>query len=245
MTEPILSTDELEKFTTGYRREILFHLRQLIEAGERVSVIFDEGRESLLTVLLAVDETDDRLIFDWGGSEELNRKLLQSPRNIFVCMPHGVRNQFVTGRAFATEHQGRRAFTTPLPSHYTRLQRREFFRLVLPLSHRPLCLVKTADGDTLELPVLDISIGGLVVETSSANLPFEIGQRLPGSLIALLEGSRLEVELEVRNLAIVARGSRSFGRIGCRFIDLSHAAEHLLQRFITDVQREERARLGI
>jgi len=244
MSTSSITAEELEKFTTNNRREILFYLHQLINDGERVSVIFDEGRETILTVLLHIDEESDRLIFDWGGSELSNRKLLESGRNLFVCAPHGVKNQFSTGPVGTTEYKGRRAFVTRLPDQYTRLQRREFFRLILPMTRRPTCVLPREGGPTLELSVVDISIGGIAAEMPGGRLPFEIGQVLPRAHIELKGIGALDVDLKVRNSSEVQRGGKTSGRVGCEFVRLSHAMEHQLQRFITDVQREERARLG-
>ncbi|MCX8086005.1 MAG: flagellar brake protein [Rhodocyclaceae bacterium] len=245
MSTPSVSAEELEKFTTTNRREILFYLNQLINDGERVSVIFDEGQETVLTVLLDIDEAEDMLIFDWGGSEAANRKLLRSERNLFVCAPHGVRNQFVTGPVHETQFKNRPAFKTRLPKSYTRLQRREFFRLVLPITRRPVCIVPREGGKPLELSVIDISIGGVAVELPGAEEGFEIGQLLPRARLELKGIGTLEVDLEVRNRALVQHGSKQALRLGCSFARLGRGMENQLQRFITEVQREERARLGL
>lgn len=244
MTNPTISADELEKFTTHNRREITFYLRQLINDGERVSVMFDGGHENVLTILLDVDEGNNQLIFDWGGSETINRKLLESDRNFFVCTPHGVKNHFLTGSVREVAYQKRRAFATRLPEHYTRLQRREFFRLQLPMTRRPICTVPMENGKTIQLLVVDISIGGIAAELPGTSLPFSRDQILRRANIELKGIGKLEVDLLVCNTSEVHRGEKICGRIGCHFIKLSHAMENQLQRFITDVQREERARLG-
>ncbi len=245
MTFQSITPEELEKFSTTHRREILFYLHQLIKDEEKISVVFNEGKDAFLTLLLAVDEDHDRLIFDWGGSEETNQKLLKSERNFFICAPHGVRNQFLTGKVEETVFQGRRAFVTHLPERYTRLQRRQFFRLVLPITRRPICTLPAPEGQKpLQLPVIDISIGGLAMEMNDPHPPFEVGQLLPEALIEFRNGLRLSVTLEVRNVGAIERGAKLMGRIGCRFVDLTPHEEHLLQHFIIEEQREERARLG-
>lgn len=244
MSSHTITADDIEKFTSHQRREIVFYLHQLINDGERVSVIFNEGSETVLTVLLDVNEAEGMLIFDWGGSETSNQKLLRSERNFFVCSPHGVKNQFMTGPVYETTYKKRPAFSTRLPEHYTRLQRREFFRLVLPMMRRPPCLIKPEEGPVMTLSVVDISIGGIAAELPGGKLPFELGQIIPKARIELKSIGTLEVDLEVRNSAEIQRGGKVSGRIGCQFVKLSHAMENQLQRFITDVQREERARLG-
>lgn len=245
MTAPqTITAEELEKFTTGHRREILFYLHQLINDGERVSVVFNEGEETVLTILLDIDESRDLLFFDWGGSEKTNQKLLASERNFFICTPQGVKNQFATGTIRESSFQGRRAFVTPLPGQYTRLQRREFFRLTLPITRRPVCTIRRDGLSSLTLTVIDISIGGLAAELAGGGLNIGLGQILRKVRIDLKSGGILEVDLEVRNIADIQRSGKTATRIGCHFVQLSHAFEHQLQRFITDVQREERARLG-
>lgn len=244
MTTETTPTEELEKFTTHNRREILFYLHQLINDGERISVMFDNGQENILTMLLDVDEANDKLIFDWGGSELTNHKLLQSGRNFFICTPHGVKNHFVTGLVRETTYKQRRAFITDLPDHYTRLQRREFFRLVLPMTRRPICTLRLPNGQSAQLLVVDLSIGGITAELPGASVPCEIGTTLPRASIDLKGIGKLEVDLLVRNARTVDRGGKIAGRIGCEYVKISHAMESQLQRFITDVQREERARLG-
>lgn len=244
MTAQAITADELEKFTTNNRREILFYLHQLINDGERVSVVFDGGNETVLTLLLDIDETENTLIFDWGGSETSNRKLLQSDRSFFVCAPHGVKNQFSAGIVREATYQKRRAFSTHLPDHYTRLQRREFFRLILPITRRPHCLISQEGKPALDLSVVDISVGGIAAEFPGGGLEIELGQTLSKARIDLKTIGTMEVDLKVCNRAEIQRGGKPVSRIGCSFVKLSHAMENQLQRFITDVQREERARLG-
>jgi len=244
MSTHSITSEELEHFTTNNRREIVFYLNQLINDGERVSVVFDGGNETVLTVLLRVDEEKNQLLFDWGGSELSNARLLRSDRNLFVCAPHGVKNQFSTGAVSETVFKGRRAFATRLPDSYTRLQRREFFRLILPMTRRPLCRIPRNAGEMIELSVINISIGGIAAEMPGGKPPFEIGEILQGASIELKGIGTMTVDLVVRNHSEVQRGGKTHGRIGCNFVNLGNAKEHLLQRFITDVQREERARLG-
>src|SRR5262245_22875698 len=129
--------ESVESFTITFRREIIFYLRQLINDGDPVSIMFNEGQDTILTVLLAVDEEKGQLYFDWGSSEEVNRRFLKSERNYFVAMPQGVRNQFTTGLPREISYRGRPGFAVALPDRYVRMQRREFFRLVMPMTQRP------------------------------------------------------------------------------------------------------------
>ncbi|MDD5249161.1 MAG: flagellar brake protein [Rhodocyclaceae bacterium] len=237
--------DNAAAFDITFRREIAFYLRQLINDGELVSVIFDEGRETFLTVLLEIDEETDTLVFDWGGSEEINARLLDSPRTFFIANPQGVRNQFIASRIWKTNYQGRPAFATAIPQRFVRMQRRDFFRLSLPLTQRRPCSFKLGEAATpWEMAVVDIGIGGVGLEAPEETLPFTPGQVIPRATIDLGKYGKLEMDLAVCFVGTVTRGYKNTGRLGCRFVKLTHPQENDLQRFVTQVQREERAKLG-
>ena len=237
--------DNVESYTITFRREIVFYLRQLINDGERISVMFDEGRETILTVLIDVDEEKNAVVFDWGSSETTNHKLLEAKRAFFVATPGGVRNQFVTSKVWQTSYKNRPAFATGIPDKYVRLQRREFFRMALPMTQRRPCTFKMPDSDKVwEMSVVDIGLGGAGLEAAVASLPFEVGQTLPKVTIDLGKFGKIEVDLEIRFAGSGTRGSKPVSRLGCHFIKLRQAQENELQRFITQVQREERAKLG-
>lgn len=242
---PLSQDPSLESFTITTRREIVFYLRQLINDGERLNVMFDEGKETLLTVPLDVDEEKGALIFDWGGSENVNQRLLKSPRTTFVANPLGVRNIFHTNHIWQTTYQKRPAFATDIPDKYIRLQRREFFRLTLPISQRRACTFTCGEpAKQWQLVTMDIGLGGVGLETLETTLPFEFGQIIPRAEVDLGKFGKVTTDLEVRFIGTVTRGQKQAGRLGCRFVKISPAQENALQQFVTQVQREERAKLG-
>lgn len=235
--------EDLEEFTSSAPREVAYNLRQLVQAGERVSVIFGEGEESFLTILIDIDEDTGLLYFDWGGSDSTVRKFLESERNFFICTPQGIRNQFMVGKVWEAEIDGRRAFATRLPKRYMRLQRREFFRLALPITQRPQCGVQSSQNpQRLVLPVVDIGIGGLGFELPGGRFEFAAGEILTRASFALGTFGRIDIDLKVRYATRLTRGGKETARMGCEFVNLSGAMEHTLQRFLTHVQRELKAR---
>lgn len=239
-----LTEDNLDEYTITFRREILFYLRQLINESAQTSIVFNGGKSTMLTVLLDIDEENNQLIFDWGGSEEANALLLTSQKNYFISRPQGVRNQFSTGPAHEIIHNDRRAFAATLPEKYIRLQRREYFRLTLPLTMRPICTLAAPDGATMELETVDIGIGGVAMEVEKLTIPCELGTVFPNSRIDIKEQGVLKVDIKVCYLGEVTRGTRQMVRLGCNFENITASQETELQILITHVQREERARMG-
>ena len=233
----------VDSYTITFRREIIFYLRQLINDKDQVSITFNEGQDTILTILLDVDEEAGLLYFDWGSSEETNKRFLQSDRNFFVAMPSGVRNQFLCSRPQAATQDGRPAFVVPLPEKYVRLQRREFFRLVLPLTQRPACFI-TYEGQTMELTTVDIGIGGVGLEVAELLFPCDLGTEFADVRIEFKGFGELRAPLTVRYAGDITKGTKQLKRLGCHFIRLSPAQESLMQKFMAHIQREERAKLG-
>lgn len=235
--------ESVDAYTITFRREIIFYLRQLINDKDQVSISFNEGHDTILTILLDVDEEAGLLYFDWGSSEEVNKRFLQSERNFFVAMPGGVRNQFLCGKPQATTQGGRPAFAVKLPEKYVRLQRREFFRLVLPITQRPICRI-THDGKTMELATVDIGIGGVGLETPELIFPCDLGSEFADVHIEFKGFGDLRAPLAVRYNGEITKGTKQVKRLGCHFVKLSAAQENLVQKFMAHIQREERAKLG-
>lgn len=235
--------ESVEAFTITFRREIVFYLRQLINDKDQISVTFNEGQDTILTILLDLDEEKGLLYFDWGSSEEVNKRFLQSDRNFFVAMPHGVRNQFMCSRPQAVSYQNRPAFAVKLPERYVRLQRREYFRLVLPITQRPICFI-THEGQTMELATVDIGIGGVGLEAPNLLFPCGLGSEFTDVRIDFKGFGELRTALGVRYVGEILKGSKQVQRLGCVFLKLSNAQENLVQKFMAHIQREERAKLG-
>ena len=237
------SDQSVDSFTITFRREIVFYLRQLINDKDQVSVSFNEGKDTILTILLHVDEEQGLLYFDWGSSEEVNGRFLQSERNFFVAMPGGVRNQFICGKPQACTYEKRPAFSVRLPEKYVRLQRREYFRLVLPMTQRPACFITLGDK-TMELSTVDLGIGGVGLETTALLFPCDLGANFSDVRIDFKGFGELRTSLGVRYVGEITKGAKQVHRLGCVFLGLSAAQENLIQKFMAQIQREERAKLG-
>lgn len=116
--------------------EIGQHLKRIISANVLVTVFSNHGKSFILTKLLAIDLKSGRFAFDAGSSDDANRQLLKSERNVFVCTPDGIKTQFVTGPVQSFIYDGAPAFLARLPPEVVKLQRREYFRIQTPIANR-------------------------------------------------------------------------------------------------------------
>ncbi len=235
--------ESIEAFTITFRREIIFYLRQLIGDKELVTVSCDDGEDAFLTLLLDIDEKNDSLIFDWSDIGNTAQHLLNSRQVQFVANPVGVRNQFLTGKPRKTTYKGLNAFATSIPEKFIRFQRREYFRLVLSMSQRIPCQL-THGAISVPMSVVDIGIGGVGLESATADIAFEPGCIFKNVAIDLGKIGRLNVDLELQHLRELSHGAKQFKKLGCKFVRLGSLNESLLQKFITRIQQDERNRLG-
>lgn len=228
--------EEIERCTLHGRREIVFQLRGLIKRADRVTVAFDEGRQSFLTVLLDLAEDDGLLYLDVGGSEDSNRAFLRAGHCIFTTTVDGVRYQFACEAAREARIGSGRAFAVPLPKSLLRLQRRDMFRLELPTAKPYVCRIRRGTPQELALPLHDISVGGVGI-LSTEKFEFAALEKLENCWIDLRDTGVLAVTLEVRYVhAFENRAGKAMWHMGCQFLNLSSLNETLIQRFMARIQ---------
>lgn len=243
----LMSAADDSQYYVHSRVEIASILRTIMQKNTLISVYFDEGNSFIVTAILDVDDARGSVILDRGPDPRTNARLPQAARLVCVTSVDKVKIQFICDTAQLVEHDGREAFELPMPEKLLRLQRREYFRLATPVTNPLKCQMKlVSDGEIreMELNVSDISCGGLST-TSSTSLPvFEPGTLFECSL-KLSDNETLQVTLELRNtFEVTLANGRKLRRCGYQFIGLSEKARALVQRYIMQQQRTQRARAG-
>lgn len=242
-TQP-LNTDGYSKYLLHAQSEIAFVLKSLLAAVTQITVFFNEGQDMLLTTLVAVD--DHQVVLDYGASRELNRKAVAADKHFCVASLDKVRIQFILRAFEEIDYEDRPAFRAALPSEVLRLQRREFFRLTMPIARPLKCVVPIveANGSTFthELNVVDISGGGLSIAVPHGT-DFRPGTEFKKCHLELPEIGTLTTDLVVRNqFEITLKSGGQVKRAGCEFVKLSSQMGTLVQRYIIKVERERKAR---
>lgn len=221
------------------RRQIQSFLRNISESGSRVALYYDGSKGFIMTSLLTIGEKG--MWVEQSVDAPKNRQIAESKRITLVSSHNQVKIQFAVEGARVVTHQGYPAFYLPLPANLYRIQRREYFRLAIPLSERLRCNVPmnhTLAGGSVELPVMDISVGGIRLTCAEENIEFVIGQTYPGCQIELTDVGRIEVALRVKNLVSLSpKPGQTITRIGCEFVNLDNASAVLMQRYVTNMQR--------
>ncbi len=240
-----LEPADYTQYLLNARSEILFVLRGLQTAGDRITVHFNQGSDSLLTTVLAVDQ--DTITLDQGGDTATNRRALATEKLFCVTRHEKVRVQFLLRGLTPTEYQSTPAFHAALPDSVLRLQRREYYRLTAPAEQPLKCRIPVANADgsrtAIAVTIIDIGGGGLAVMVPPDGIRFESGSEFPDCRVDLPEVGILSAKLQIRTVFDVTLPSGGqVRRAGCQFVDLPGQMLTLVQRYIIKVERRRKAR---
>lgn len=240
---PLIDGEDLGQYYLETRTEVVQILRSLNDHADSLTVYFDQGRNFILTALLEIRPKQETFVFDIGGSAEMNERLLKSDKLMFVGSQDGVRVQWSTGRAAIAQYGGGEAFVAWLPQTVIRLQRRDFYRVTVPLSLDARCHIPDAGTGSNGLLIHDISVGGLCVVANDTLAKAQVLDRFNRSTIALGEPlGDIQQAVEVRHVTpITLHGGKSAVRVGLRFTDISAGDQAKIQRYLVKVEQAKRA----
>jgi len=240
----LVQSSDASKYVLNSRLEILFLLRELMRRGAMITAFFNEGNDHFLTTLLAVD--DEFLTLDWSPNPEINRKALESRKVVFIANHDKVKVQFVCSVLKEIMFEGRSAFRGATPVSVMRLQRREYYRLVTPVSRPVKCLIPTSDRFALreaEAAVLDISNGGVCLLAPPEGVTLKVGLSIENCRIILPDMGALHTTLQIRNaFDVTLENGNHVRRFGCQFLNVDGTAMNLIQRYIIRIERDRRAK---
>jgi c-di-GMP-binding flagellar brake protein YcgR len=241
----LIHADEYSEYLLHQPREIQATLRKVAQAGDLITVYFNEGKDFLLTSLL--DATDQKVLLDKGANPKMNLRALQADRLFCVTRHDKVKLQFLLTGIVEDIHDGQRAFSGELPTTLLRLQRREYFRLETSVTRPLVCQipVKNEKGKTEYKPanVVDISAGGVAMLAPPTGLALTGGMLFENCTLDLPELGVVTTALRVCNTYdVTLRNGVHIKRAGCQFIGLTPAGQNMVQRYIIKIERERKAR---
>ncbi|OJZ20317.1 MAG: flagellar brake protein [Thiobacillus sp. 65-29] len=239
--------DLLARYGIRSRKEIVFLLRQVQQRKLLVNLDLPNSRQIIVTSVLAVDEVHNAVILDSARGDALNRELLSGPGAEFVTQLEGVTLSFFTGAVTFCDYEKLPALRIALPKALVRLQRREHFRVPMPIARPVKCMVPPQaedDAESITTHLVDLSCGGVALADIAGRISPDPGRRLPDCHILLPEVPPVVATLEIRNSAQIRLHNGAFQtRLGCQFINLPNDMAAPLQRFVMEIERARRANL--
>lgn len=246
-----LREDGLEEFFLRGRRQICRLLQELISNNSLVSIHLHPGELSFLSTVITLSEDEEWIFLDISPSEVIHRHSLQAKHLLCVTQLNKIRIQFRLASPTEVPVNGQPALVAPVPAEILRLQRRDAFRLQVPLSLELKCILPTQEDESssnkpnwekkgIEVSVIDISAGGLSLEIPFSKTAPVVGDQIIGCCLKLPQ-NLIAINLEVRNQGrhILANGKEML-RLGCSYISLPIQDANRIQRYIYQIERELR-----
>jgi len=239
------SSTDYTQYMLKSKGEMFGVFKGLVEHVAQISMIFNEGKDMVLTSLISYG--DKGLVLDFGGSPDMNRKAQEAGKIFCVTQLDKVKVQFILSGVNRIESEGRPAFSAALPESVLRLQRREYYRLATPIVRPLKCSIayKMPDGNlaTTVINVADISGGGIGLVGVSDKTPMTPGMEFNGCKLDLPEVGLAAINLIVRNsFETEVRTGGKTKRAGCEYVKLPGNMLTLIQRYIIKIERERKSR---
>lgn len=239
-----LSDEQLASCTVHSRTEILHLMRSIQQRRLLVNLDMPGTRQIVVTSVIAVNESNNTVILDSARGDALNQELMAGKTSEFITHLDGVSIAFSTGAVQLIEYEKLPALRIALPKSLIRLQRREHFRVALPIANPVKCIVPSRseeDREPITAHIVDIGCGGIAIVERGGRLGSETGQILTDCRLLLPDTGPITTSLEVRNSAQIRLQNGAFQtRLGCKFIDLPIAMANHLQRFVMNIERARR-----
>jgi flagellar brake protein len=239
--------DEEEKYLLRSAREIGLALQSLIDKRALISAYISPRNHTFPTALIGISPDQGSLLIDGSANDAINRSVTQAHHLTCVSQLDRIHVQFRLTGLSPLLVDGQIAFKAEMPDRVLKLQRREFYRLQVPVAEPVTCSVQTGptshSPEYTDLRVLDISGGGIAVVVPHGHPLFKPYRDLEDCLLRLPDIDPIPVQLSVRNLfrQLNQNGTETW-RAGCQFTRLPRGADVLIQRYIFRLDRQRSAR---
>ncbi len=249
MSNPPTKSEESEpaaadhsKYLVHSRHGIVGILASLCKNASMITAYLDGGNDFILTAILAVRSDQDEVIADFGADADTNQRALQNGRLNFTAELYRIQIRFMVDILRKTSFEGHDAFSFSVPKTLLRLQRRESYRVSIPMARRLKCILG-AEHTPSEVSIVDISCGGVAVIDANYPSDIEPGMYFRGCRILLPGSSEVVTDMHVRTVTeLTLKNGVKQLRAGCEFIGMSGRDEAKIQFYVTKLEREDMAR---
>jgi len=218
---------------------ILFKKKCLLTA------YFGDNDDSFITTILDIYIKNNLLIFYHSPKEDLIEQLLNSPIITFKTEYLGIKVAFDAIKVAKIQYQGVSVFAIPIPESILWIEARDFYRVKSPVSKSSYCQLTLKDQKPLHLKLYDISLAGFSILNASNEISALMIPDTPFEQCKIIFADTGEdtISFEIRSKYII--NPENFNRmekIGCKFTQITPVFENTIQRYMQQIERENRQR---
>lgn len=240
--------NDLSRYRIQSRREIISLLRAVSSSKQLVRLQSNHGVDSVVTSILDVDDAANIVVIDCAPSKLVNERILASQDLQFETVLENIRILFSASHIESRMHENRPALSIEIPQNMIRLQRREYYRISIPVNTPVRCTIPLPSdcGNAVPpaiLPVYNVSGGGIAVVDEKKQFPAGVGTVFDKCRIDF-PGSPIDVSLQLMNAHdITLSNGKNIRRLGFMFVSMPNSTASSVHRYITKLERERNARV--
>ncbi len=228
--------ESLDQFMIYNKGEIAQRLRLMAKDHCMVTAYFDNGATMSTRVIDLIREME-LVVLDYGIDERLVQQLLQSNRVIFKSQHEGVTAQFTATSLTRAKYQNEPVIAAPMPVSLLWVQRRQSYRVRIPLGMPIWCEIPWKNATTVRLRVYDLSGGGISLVDEENVLQVQNGIVLENCTLTLPEFGADQINLRICSCFPNNKRDPDAGqRIGCAFTHLGMSFGATIQRYINSIE---------
>lgn len=236
-------------YTTSNPQQIIKYLLTLMSNKCLIAVHPGNEAEAFLTVILELDQQNKRGFFDLGPDTEFNQRIVNSAFVLFTAEFHGISVAFKSANIKITSYKNNAVFEFPLPESMTWRERREYYRVRLPLSQVGECVILHKDQTSSRFNLYDISISGFAIlleMPGQETMPFWMpGNHFQQAHLSLPGANPIEVAFSICEIvAFNPEKVHKQAKVGCKLTKISSAGESTIQRYMQKIELERKQKTG-
>ena len=216
--------------------EIVRLLKRVQAARTVLTVGILPGDGAYTSSIVDIDEASNRLLLDELSPVEGHKKVAGGTGLRLFGRLDGIEVGFAVEVEVVDESEDIALYRVPLPNQLHYNQRREFHR-VRP-HHDVQIRIRTAQGQSLESSLRDISLGGISVQTRSTGNQSWLtnGAMLLCDMSIGKGAARVVTPIEVRH--VHRNPTSGTDIVGTRFTGLNPQQRRAVQRYIASIDRD-------
>jgi len=227
-------------------RLVMSYLADLVKKKCIISAHFGVNNSSFLTTIVEYDKNNNVLMLDCGPSSSLDDELLASSKVLFRTDFDGIKVSF-SGKSIRKVKKGNAwAFSMPIPTSIFWMQRRQYYRVKIPLSHTgSYCQVRfkaeheEQQDHIVNFPLYDLSLSGVAFLNSDPAWTDKLHAKTSfvDCKLHLQTGAEGDIAFTIMDVIQVrASATNTQQRVGCHFDYLPTNFDNQLQRYMQEIE---------
>jgi len=238
--------DENDPFLVTSKLEIQAILRSIEVKRALLRMHVQGSMVAIITTILEIDPASRTLLVDNSTDEEFNRRIAQAKKVSFETNLDKVSIQFSVPQVTPCMQGNLPALELNFPGSLRRVQRREYYRVDVPITEPASCTVTLA-GDsgmkTIVLDIKDISAGGISVFDNAHALDNSLGTLYLDCRLELPEAGTVVTSLRVmRSQDERLNNGKETRLLGFQFFELPNPMNFIVQQYIGKLERKLNAK---